>query len=77
MARVRTLSKGNQTLKLHRTDVDCYFQVLHDDQGRPILHLSTFGSDSRASDPKSSQSLQIDEAMAAELVELLRDTFRA
>lgn len=40
-----------------------------------ILHLSTFGSDDRHSAPKSSQSLQIDEVIASELLKVIRGTF--
>lgn len=43
----------------------------------PLLHLSTFGSDYRQSKPKSSQSIQIDEQMAGELIRLLQSTFPA
>lgn len=39
------------------------------------LHLSTFGSDDRQSDRKSSQSIQLDRKRAAELVEILLKAF--
>lgn len=43
--------------------------------GQTLLQLSTFGSDTRKSDPKVSQTLQIDAARAGELMHLLRDAF--
>lgn len=75
MARVRKLERGTQAVRPHSSEVDCYFQVVADVDGRPLLHLSTFGSDHRASAPKSSQSIQIDEEMARQLVALLVETF--
>lgn len=76
MALVRKLSEGHQRIKPHSTEVDCYFQTLTDQNGSTLLHLSTFGSDSRESAPKSSQTLQIDREIASELVDLLVGTFR-
>lgn len=75
MALVRSLFKGTQHIKPHTTEVDCFHQVVIDDNGRTLLHLSTFGSDSRASGPKSSQSLQVDKEIASQLVALLERTF--
>ncbi|ORB04013.1 hypothetical protein BST33_03200 [Mycolicibacter minnesotensis] len=72
---VRKLERGTQDVKPHSSEVDCYFQVVDDADGTRLLHLSTFGSDGRASAPKSSQSIQIDEEMAHQLVALLVETF--
>lgn len=66
---------GTQSVKLHPTVVDMFYQVLVDSEGRRYLHLSTFGSPSRVSAPKSSQSIQIDAARAEELMTLLVETF--
>ena len=74
MARIRSLSEGTQSVRLHPTEVDSSYQVLSGD-GETYLHLSTFGSDTRASAPKSSQSIQLDRRMAARLVEILQATF--
>jgi hypothetical protein len=75
MARVRSLAQGNQTIRQHDSDVDCFYNVLLQPDGSRLLHLSTFGSDSRQSKPKSSQSIQIDERIAVDLMRLLRATF--
>lgn len=75
MARLRSLQPGNQNVKVHPSEVDGFHQLAIGDDGRPFLHLTTFGSDSRKSQPKSSQSLQLDEGMARQLVALLRETF--
>lgn len=74
MARIRSLSEGVQSVRLHPTEVDSSYQVLFS-EGETYLHLSTFGSDARASAPKSSQSIQLDSKMAARLMEILQDTF--
>lgn len=75
MARVRKLERGTQDVRPHSSEVDCYFQVVDDEDGLQLLHLSTFGSDGRASTPKSSQSMQIDEEIACQLAALLVETF--
>ncbi|NOP98018.1 hypothetical protein [Mycolicibacterium fortuitum] len=75
MARVRSLAQGTQSIRAHESEVDCFYNVLHQPDGTRLLHLSTFGSDQRQSKPKSSQSIQIDEQMAGELIALLETTF--
>lgn len=75
MARLRKLEKGTQNVRVHPTEVDCFHQVVTTTDGTRLLHLTTFGSDQRRSDPKSSQSLQIDEPTARELVAVIRAAF--
>lgn len=75
MARLRSLEKGMQNVQVHPTEVDCFYQAITAADGTRLLHLSTFGSDRRRSEPKSSQSLQIDEATARELMAVIRSTF--
>lgn len=75
MARIRSLSKGTQSIRAHATEVDCFYNIVHTSSGEPLLHLSTFGSDRRQSNPKSSQSIQIDETVARELIGLLKTAF--
>jgi hypothetical protein len=75
MARVRSLTRGSQTVKLHPSEVDCFFQVVESEDWKKYLHLSAFGSDARASGSKSSQSIQLDATAAQELVEILHETF--
>lgn len=75
MAIVRSIQPGKQRIKAHSTEVDCHFAVVTEDSGEKLLHLTTFGSDSRKSAPKSSQSLQINSVIAGQLMQLLADTF--
>lgn len=74
MARVRSFSPSKQALKVHPTEVDCEFAVVGDGMRR-VLHLSTFGSDDRSSDRKSSQSLQLDIEQARRLTEIIEEAF--
>lgn len=75
MARVRSIAQGKQAIRAHETQVDCFYNVINEPDGLRLLHLSTFGSDYRQSRPKSSQSIQIDEDIARELISLLEATF--
>lgn len=74
MARVRSISPSDQRIKPHPSEVDCEYAVIDTVSGR-LLHLSTFGSDDRASERKSSQSLQLDAGRARELVDVILQTF--
>jgi hypothetical protein len=75
MARIRSLEPGEQSIRAHDTEVDCFYQTVMTSDGTKLLHLSTFGSDDRQSQPKSSQSIQIDAAIAGRLIEILEDAF--
>lgn len=74
MARVRSFERSRQDVRVHPTEVDCEYTVVGDGGDR-LLHLSTFGSDSRASDRKSSQSIQLDVTRARELVDIIFAAF--
>jgi uncharacterized protein YutD len=75
MARIRRIEKGTQSVSVHPTEVDCYYQVIVGDDGERYLHLTTFGSDDRKSKPKSSQSIQLSKEVAGELVAVVQDVF--
>lgn len=76
MARVRKLTREERsTARPHPTEVDCRWQVVRASSGPALFQLSTYGSDARVSEPKVSQTIQIDEAVARELVDNLRTTF--
>ncbi|MBP1781163.1 hypothetical protein J3R08_001013 [Micromonospora sp. HB375] len=74
MARVRSFSASRQRIKPHPTEVDCEYAVIEGGDLR-LLHLSTFGSDDRASERKSSQSLQLDLQTARQLMEVIEEAF--
>lgn len=75
MARVNHFVQGDQAVRAHPTELDCYFQVVEDESGTRLLHLSTFGSAERESKPKSSQSIQLDRRAARELIGVIERTF--
>ncbi|MBB5911720.1 5-methylcytosine-specific restriction protein B [Nocardia transvalensis] len=78
MARILRIVPSSQTrIRPHKLDqgVTCEYKVLETDDGETLVHLSTFGSNQRESDPKSSQSMQFDREHAAELIELLTKAF--
>lgn len=75
MARIIRFHIGNQDVKVHPTEVDCFHQLIDDGVRGRYLHLTTFGSSARASQPKSSQSMQLDRAAARALLRVLHDAF--
>jgi hypothetical protein len=75
MAKIRTLENSSQTIAPHRSQVDATFQFISDDNGEPIFHLSTYGSDDRKLGPKVSQTFQLDFKTARKLVSQLRYCF--
>lgn len=74
MARLRTLAPAQGASRVHPTTVDCSWQLVADGDRR-LLQLSTYGSDDRVSQPKVSQTIQIDRVVAQQLYTLLRETF--
>ncbi|SBS69941.1 hypothetical protein [uncultured Microbacterium sp.] len=68
MAIVRNLVQGHQNVQAHPTNVEGYVQILLDESGRPLVHVSTWGSDNRKTAKKQSQVIQFDESSAGELV---------
>lgn len=75
MTRIRSLKPGLQSVRPHPTSTDCYYQLVQESETSVLLHLSTFGSEERAISGKSSQSIQIDECVARQLVDILTQTF--
>lgn len=74
MALIRSFVESSQNIRRHRTEVDCEHAVIGQGPER-VLHLSTFGSDYRAGERKSSQSIQLDQDRAGELLTLIRRAF--
>jgi len=57
-----------------RTEVECGWNTARVD-GRTLLRLETYGSADREVPGKRSQSLELDERAARELLEILRNAF--
>jgi 5-methylcytosine-specific restriction protein B len=78
MARILELQPSSQErISPHKVEngVVCEWKLIEDSDGTPLVHLSTFGSKNRQADPKSSQSIQVDEATAHRLIEILSGAF--
>lgn len=75
MARVRSMKTMPSTTRLHPTEVDCEIRVVESARGAAFIQLSTFGSDSRKSDKKVSQTVQLRESDVRALCRLLGQAF--
>jgi hypothetical protein len=75
MARIKKITTGATSTVVHPTEVDCEARRVSSSAGDTFLQLSTFGSVSRASGPKVSQTIQIDRSTALRLRELIDETF--
>ena len=74
MARIENFEQlPNQLGKIHKP-VDCGFKVFAA-QGQTILQLETYGSVDRQQRGTISQSIQLDEAAAAQLIDIVRRAF--
>lgn len=74
MAIIKSLSAGSSDSGRHPSEVEAEYQVVVDDAGI-LFQLSTFGSASRKSGPKVSQTIQFDQEMAVEIFRAMRATF--
>lgn len=75
MAIIRSFTLGSRDLRPHATEVDSEYQLVKREDGSALFQLSTFGSDDRQSEPKVSQTIQLDESAAAALVDAIRTVF--
>lgn len=75
MARIKNLTVGTHSASVHPTEVDCEIRSVTGPGGEKYLQLSTFGSASRVSEPKVSQTIQIDRDIARQIRNLLDETF--
>jgi 5-methylcytosine-specific restriction protein B len=75
LAQIRSLNHGSQNVRRHKTFVDGFYQVVSASGGERLVHLSTFGSDDRKAEPKSSQSIQFSEESARDLVRVFAQTW--
>jgi len=74
MALIRTFKQRTDANVGYRSEVECGWTA-GSVAGRPVLHLETYGSSQRAIPGKVSQSLELDEDAARELLAILRRTF--
>ena len=74
MAVIKAFHRDASGSRRHPTAVDCHWQIINEPDGA-LLQLSTYGSDSRQSEPKVSQTLQLDRTSAAELLRIVNVAF--
>jgi Tfp pilus assembly protein PilX len=74
MAVIRSLVLGSRSASRHPTDVDAEYQAVNGAEEK-LFQISTFGSDDRASEPKVSQTIQLNEALAKDLLRAIRSVF--
>lgn len=75
MAVIRKLENGPPTTRVHPSTTDAVVQVVRPVEGGALLQISTFGSDDRQSQPKVSQTIQLDAVAANALRALIDSTF--
>lgn len=75
MALIRKLEHGISNIKPHDSEVDATYQTLNNAKGECLLHLATYGSDKRKSEPKVSQTIQLDKTTALQLASIIESTF--
>lgn len=69
------MTVGTPSAVVHPTEVDCEVRQVLTAGGQTYLQLSTFGSANRVSEPKVSQTIQIDREIALKLRQLIEETF--
>ncbi len=77
MAIITNLIQGHQNVQAHPTSVEGYVQILADEAGKPLVHVSTWGSENRTTPRKQSQVIQFNADSAAELVKYFAKAFGA
>ncbi len=75
MALITKFEKDNREFKsIHPTQVVAKYIVNHSN-GKTTLQLNTYGSDTRDIPNKLSQTIQLDEKAAKELITILKENF--
>jgi hypothetical protein len=74
MALIRRFTENRASRVGWRTEVDCGYKIA-EVSDRTILHLETYGSSARQIPGKVSQSLELDESQARELLMIIRRAF--
>lgn len=77
MALIRSLKPDKKPARAPRTEVDCLYSVVRTASNAQLLRLATLGSDHRKLQPKPSQIIELDYAVAEQLVDVLLTVFPA
>lgn len=74
MARIRSFTHSSSNGSSHPTETDALWSAVQTTNST-FLQVSTYGSDTRVSKPKVSQTLQFDRASALLLKQAIEATF--
>lgn len=75
MALIRCFVESRINSHQHPTEVDCGYQVVTRADGQDVLQLATFGSDTRQTNSKVSQTIQLNRDACVQLMAIMRSTF--
>jgi hypothetical protein len=76
MALITDFSRVEKKAQKIHEPVECGYSVFRDRQGEIVLQLDTYGTSERKLTNKVSQSIQLDEAAARELLKIITSTFQ-
>ena len=74
MALIRKLIRRVKTAQLHE-EVDATYSTFRDEQEGQVFQIDSYGSATRKLSGKVSQSIQLNEDAARQLLQLLQETF--
>lgn len=74
MALIRKFTELRGQGSVHRSETDAGWATVMNG-AETLLYIGTYGSDDRASRPKTSQVIQLDQARAAELLGIIQEVF--
>ena len=75
MARIRRIRIAEVSAIPHPTEVDAELRRVNLSGGGALVQMSTFGSDGRRSEPKVSQTIQLDKAAAMQVRDFIDEVF--
>lgn len=75
MALITEFTRINKARQSVHGPVECAYSVFTDGSGKSYLQFETFGSKERKIPGKTSQAIQLDEAAAARLKEIIEQAF--
>ena len=75
MAIITRFFPDSRSFRRHAKHAECAYRVLTGEDGDEYLQLVTFGSEERQNVGTGSQNIRVDEARAAQLIDILLEAF--
>ncbi|MEU1972862.1 hypothetical protein ABZ477_14495 [Microbacterium sp. NPDC019599] len=75
MAIITRFFRDSRAFRKQAKNAECAYRLLTGDDGVEYLQLVTFGSEDRQNVGTGSQNVRMDEARAAELIDIILDAF--